>query len=309
MRVSIAPNGSQYPCILKEEKIDNEIKVTEGKSTEVQLPVIDRISVDAIRVQEANNAILRLANSVKMINQALDESNSPEPRSVAQTNVSDEISIPFQNVIQIANVVIGESPSPELTIDSEEIAITLVEHMNKTLMVLDEIRDADTPRGEGSLADKQGPEQLREIIVSAFKVTESIHELPTQTTLPGITFTHEGLLYVDRLSLKEAISANTVEVGRSIKTVTAALFETLPLCIDPNSGTLVYTGKGLEDGDYDKASKVSTVVNEELEKEKIELNNKLSMADLLISYSEKLIVELKPRSESTIDVVGDSHAG
>ncbi len=197
----------------------------------------------------------------------------------------------------------------ELPIDYEEIAIALIEHINKTLMALDEIRDAGVPRGEGPLADKQSFEQLREIILSAFKVAESIHELPIQTLLPGITFTHEGLLNVDRLSLREAISANSNEVGRASKTVTGALLETLPLCINPNSGALVYTGKRLEDDNHDKASKVSSAVNEELEKERIELDKKLGVADLLISYSEKHIVGLKPQSETTIDLMGDSHAG
>jgi len=309
MRVSIVPNGSQYPFSFKEEKIDNAIKVTEGRATGVQLPVTDKGSVDTVRVQEANNAMLRLTNSAKMMNKVFDESNSPEGCFVVQTNASDVNSFSFQDDIKITDIVIGESPLPELAIDYEEIAITLVEHMNETLRILDEICDADMPRNEGSLADKQGLEQLREIIFSALKVTESIHELPMQTLLPGITFTHEGLLNVDRLSLREAISANSNEVGRAIKTVTGALLETLPLCIDPNSGALVYTGMRLENDNYDKASKVSNAVSEDLEKERIELEKRLGVAELLISYSEKLIVDLKPQSETSNDVVGDSHAG
>jgi hypothetical protein len=98
--------------------------------------------------------------------------------------------------------------------------------------------------------------------------------------------------------LKEAISSNGDEAARVIKTIAAALFETLPLCIDPNSGALVYTGKRLEDSGDDKASKVLTAMSEDLEKERTELEKRLGVAEQLISHSHRFIESLMLSSEA-----------
>jgi hypothetical protein len=103
---------------------------------------------------------------------------------------------------------------------------------------------------------------------------------------------HDGSLSLNRKVLEKAISSNNEEAIRTVKTVTANLFETLPLCIDPNSGSLIYTGRKLEDGD-NRASKTIASLDEELEKERTELVNKLDMAESLISHSTQFIDSLK----------------
>jgi flagellar capping protein FliD len=165
--------------------------------------------------------------------------------------------------------------------------------MNKVLSVIKEasmeiINDSDTV--QGSLW------KLQEIIISAVKSSETLNELSKDLSLIGIKLTHDGSLSLDNKMLSEAISSKNQEVAQTIKAFTSNLFETLHLCVDPNSGNLIYTGRKLEDGD-DRTSKAIAALNEELEKERTELVNKLDMAELLISHSTQFIANLKFSSE------------
>jgi flagellar capping protein FliD len=101
-----------------------------------------------------------------------------------------------------------------------------------------------------------------------------------------------GLLSIDHQSLKEAISSNNNEVAQTVRVVAQSLCDTLPLCIDPNSGSLNYTGKRIEDDGDSKTSKALNSLDEELEKERAELDSRLKIVDELISYSNKLIDDL-----------------
>jgi hypothetical protein len=300
MKISVAPNGSQYPYIYKEDKLDNKTRIVEEKAKGIQLATTDGLLSNGNTIQAANNALLKLMHNARMINKTLDENPSLESDSVVQNGLSNRNSFPLEDVAKMTEVVVEKFPQQELNVDFEEIAITMVESVNEVLRIVNEIIDTDVPQGGNPQVNNNGLEKLKEIIVSALKVTNTIHEMPIDISLQSIKFVPEELFGVDHQSLKEAISSNTVEASQTIKTFARALVETLPLCIDPNSGALVYTGKRLEDEGEGKASKILAAVDEELEKERTELDKRLNVVESLMSYSNKLITDLKIQPEALI---------
>jgi hypothetical protein len=300
MRISTGLNCSQFPYLSKEEKINSKTKVPEVEVTGIQLRPADGFPSDIHLIQEANKAILRLSHQARMINLAMDEDLPQENEGIAPTNLTEKNPFALSDLTTIADVRIGEPQLPLLHTNLEEMAAALLERMNEVLRVNSGSSNAGIAPDDVAQEDKNSLEQIREIIVSALRIPETMNEAFRDLPSLGIKLMHDGLLSVERQSLKEAIFSNGGEVARAVKTVALNLFETLPLCIDPSSGTLIYTGERLEDGGDDKASKVLAAFGEELDKERTELEKRLSVAELLILYSNNLIADLKPQSEALI---------
>jgi hypothetical protein len=297
MKIWIASNGSQHPYFFKEDKVDNTTKVVDEKTTGIQLTTNDDRPSDINPIQAVNNAILRLVHNARIMDPVMDESLSLESEPVAKANFPDEHSLAEQDIIKTIDTATGEHRLLKINDDVEAIVITMVESVNEVLRIVSDIKEAGIAQDKSSPIGRNGLEQVREIIVSALKIPETINDVSIDTSLPGIKLAPQGFFSIDHQSLRDGISSNMADAARSIKTVAATLIEMLPLCVDPNSGALVYTGKRLEGDGDDKASEVLATVDEELEKEKVELDKRLSVAESLISYSSKLIEDLKPLSE------------
>lgn len=263
MRISAGSDDSQYfSYISKENKINNKVKASEVEVTGIQLSS-GSVPSDINTIQEANKAIMRLMQNIGTASESL---SGPQ--------------------------------LPMFHADLEEITVALVERVNEVLEIINKANNAGITPDKSTQTDKNGLEQLREIISSGMKIQESMNIDYQDFSSLGIKIMYDGLLNVDQKTLKEAISSSGGEVARVIKTVANTLFETLPLCIDPNSGALLYTGKRLEDRGDDKASKVLAAMREDLEKERAEIEKRLNIAELLISYSNSLIDDLMPSSEA-----------
>jgi hypothetical protein len=263
MSVPVDAIGSQnLSYISQERKILNQVKLSVVEASGIVL-VPDGFSSSQDTLQAINNTILRLMQTIGMVNE----------------NAS-------------------ALKSPLLNADLEETIATLVESINGALMIINEASNDDTATNKNSDAVQGCLCKLREIIESAVKTPETLNEVFRDFSSLGIKLIHDGLISLDHKTLKEAISSNGDEAARVIKTIAAALFETLPLCIDPNSGALVYTGKRLEDSGDDKASKVLAATSEDLEKERTELEKRLGVAELLIAHSNRFIDSLMLSSEA-----------
>lgn len=265
MRVPVDSNGSQNLLhITQERKTLHQVKLP---GVEVNGTAVDPGGNSSSQnpVQVVNNAILRLVQTLGMIKE-----------SVAGLHMSQ----------------------PNVNLD--EIVGTLVESINEVLRVVDEASKDGVETNKNIDAVQGCLCKLREIIVSAIKNQEITNELGWDFSSLGIKLLQDGLLDIDRKTLKDSLYSSKGDMTRVIKTISNNLFETLPLCIDPGSGSLVYTGKRIENDGDKKASKVLAAIDEELEKERTELDKRLSVADSLISYSNKLIDELKPQSEALL---------
>jgi hypothetical protein len=249
-------------------------------------------------------ALFSISQEPKILNQvklsgtenkviALDSGGSMPPHNTLQA-VNNTILRFMQTIAMVSENVSGHELLNQNT-DLEETIAALVKSMNKVLSVIKEasmVISNDSDIVQGSLW------KLQEIIISAVKTPQALNEeVSMDLSSIGIKLMHDGSLSLNHKVLKDAISSNNGETIRTIKAVTANLFETLPLCIDPNSGSLINTGRKLEDGDDDKASKAIAALNEELEKERAELVNKLDIAELLISHTTQFIANLKFSSE------------
>jgi hypothetical protein len=263
MSVPVDAIGSQNLSYISQERtILNQVKLSGVEANGiVAVPSGFKSSQDTL--QAINNTILRLMQTIGMVNE----------------NVS-------------------ALKSPPLNADLEETVATLVESVNRVLMIINEVSNDDMATNKNSEAVKGSLCMLREIIESAVKTPDALNQESRDFSTLGIKLIHDGLINLDHKTLKEAISSNVDEAERVIKTITAALFETLPLCIDPNSGALVYTGKRLEDSGDDKASKVLTAMGEDLEKERTELEKRLGVAEQLISHSHRFIDSFMLSSEA-----------
>ena len=263
MSIPVDAIGSQnLSYISQERKILNQVKLSGVEASGI---VFDPGGNSSFQnsVQVVNNAILRLMHTIGMVNE----------------NVSG-------------------LQSPLLNADLEETVATLVESVNGVLRIINEVSNDDIATNKNSDAVQGCLCRLREIIESAVKTPETLNEVSRDFSSLGIKLIHDGLISLDHKTLKEAISSNGDEAVRVIKTITAILFETLPLCIDPNSGALVYKGKRLEDSGDDKASKVLAAMGEDLEKERTELGKRLGVAEQLISHSHRFIDSLTLSSEA-----------
>jgi hypothetical protein len=257
MSVPVEAIGSQnLSYISQERKILHQVKLSGVEANGVVLvPGVFSSSKDTL--QTVNNAILRLMQTIGMTNESVSGLQLPTPNG-----------------------------------DLEETIATLVESVNGVLRIINEASSDDMATNKNTDAVQGCLCKLRQIIESAVKTPEILNEVSGDFSLLGITLIHDGLINLDHKTLKEAISSNGDEAARVIKTITATLFETLPLCIDPNSGALVYTGKRLDESGDDKASKVLAAMSEDLEKERIELEKRLCVAEQLISHSHRFIDSL-----------------
>ena len=265
MRVPVDLNGSQnLSYITQERKTLHQVK---PQGVEVNGIVLYPGGNSSFQnpVQVVNNAILRLVQTLGMTKESVVGLQMSQPNA-----------------------------------DLEEIVGKLVESISEVLRIVDEASQDGVETNKNSDTVQGCLCKLREIIVSAIKNQEIANELDWDFSSMGIKLLQDGSLDIDRITLKDSLSSSKGDMTRVIKTISTNLFETLPLCIDPGSGTLVYTGKKIEDDGDKKASKVLATIDEELEKERTELNKRLSVADLLISYSNKLIDELKPQSEALL---------
>jgi hypothetical protein len=263
MSVPLEAIGSQdLSYISQERKILHQVKLSGvGDNGTVMAP--DGLSSSQNTLQGVNNTILRLMQTMGMVSESVSGHQLPKPIA-----------------------------------DPEETVAALVESVNGALRIINEAGSDEVATNKNSDTVQGCLCKFKEIIVSAFRTPENLDEVFNDFSSFGIKLIHDGSLSLDRKTLKEAISSNGSEAARVMKTIAGTLLETLPLCIDPNSGALVYTGKRLEDSGDDKASKVLAEMNEELEKERSELEKRLSTAELLISYSNRLIDDLKPSSEA-----------
>ena len=263
MSVPLDAIGSQNLSYISQERtILNQVKLSGVEANGIVL-VPGGFSSFQDTLQVINNAILRLMQTIGNVNE----------------NVS-------------------ALKSPPLNADLEETVATLVESVNGVLMIINEVSNDDMATKKNTDAVQGCLCKLREIIESAVKTPEILNEVSRDFSSLGIKLIHDGLISLDHKTLKEAISSNGDEAARVIKTITTALFETLPLCIDPNSGALVYTGKRLENSGEDKASKVLAAMSEDLEKERTELEKRLGVAEQLISHSHRFIESLMLSSEA-----------
>lgn len=255
--------GSQnLSYISQERKILNQVKISGVEANGIVLvPGVFSSSKDTL--QAVNNTILRLIQTIGMVNESLSALELPPP-------------------------------NPDL----EETFATLVESVNGVLMIINEVSNDDMATNKNSDEVQGCLCKLREIIESAVKTPEILNEVSRDFSSLGIKLIHDGLINLDHKTLKEAISSNGDEAARVIKIITATLFETLPLCIDPNSGALIYAGKRLEDSCDDKASKVLAAMSEDLEEERTELEKRLGVAEQLISHSHRFIDSLTLSSEA-----------
>jgi len=263
MRVTVDSKGYQALfSISQEPKILNQIKLSDAETKAIVLdsggPIPPHNTLQAV-----NNTILRFMLTVGMVSE----------------NVS------------------GHELSNQNT-DLEEAIAAFVESVNGILRNINEASGDDMVVNKNSDKVQGSFQKIQEIIITAVKTQETLsEEVSMDLSSIGIKLMHDGSLGLDHKVLKEAISSNNGETTRTIKAVTANIFETLPLCINPDSGSLIYTGRKLEDGDDNKASKAIAALNEELEEERTKLVNKLDIAELLISHSTQFIVNMKFSSE------------
>ena len=263
MSVPVDAIGSQNLSYISQERtILNQVKLSGVEANGIVL-VPGGFSSSKDTLQAVNNTILRLMQTIGMVSESVSGLQLTPPNA-----------------------------------DLEEAVATLVESVNGALRIINEASNDDIATNKNSNTVQGCLCKLREIIESAVKTPETFNEVFRDFSSLGIKLIHDGFTSLDHKTLKEAISSNGDEATRVIKTIATTLLETLPLCIDPNSGALVYTGKRLEDSGDDKASKVLAAMSEDLEKERAELEKRLSVAELLISHSNQLIDDLKPSPEA-----------
>ena len=250
-------------------------------------------------LQETNLSILRLTEHVRTLNLAIDGNVSWGGENVVPVVSSDINSFMSPDLAKMEDADVVNTESSEASIDLEELAVALMESVNEVLrtVITSEVNDSKTTTDINSQADKQYMGELRAIIASAVKTLDDTNAVYRDLSSVGIKLTPKGLFEVDSKTFKEAVASSGNEVARVIKTVASNLLETLPLCIDPNSGALIYTGKRLEDSGDDKAARVLAAMSEDLEKYRTELEKRLGVAEALIAHSNRLIDSLTVPSE------------
>jgi molybdopterin converting factor small subunit len=260
MRVPADSSGYQnLAYISRDAKILNQVKLSEGKTSWNAL-ISAGFTSSQNTLQAVNTTILRLMQTIGRANESVQFSQ--------------------QNI------------------DLEKTVAALVENLNEVLRIINESTSNDIATNKNISIAPDCLLKLKGIIVSVLKTNKSLNEIFKDFSSLGIKLMQDDSLSLDNKTLHEAISSNPGEAARSVKTIAGTLFETLPLCIDPNSGALVYTGRRLEDSGDDTTAKVLATLSEELEKERTELEKRLSIADLLISHSNNLIDGLKPQVEA-----------
>lgn len=290
MRISIDLNSIQYAYIRDKVKIDDTNKkdftaLNSTLSNSLGFPA----NIDIL--QKANNAVFKLAQNAISIILSLEEGFLPENESATPVKLTDKISLMGHDFAEI----IGAGKDGLKLSDEclEDLVVKLVEGMNEVLGLSNKEIISGVSCNKSLTTDGDGLQTLKEIILSALNIPEAMNGGSLSLSLLRVKIMENGLLSIDHQSLKEAISSNTIEVARTIKAVAHNLCDTLPLCIDPNSGALNYTGKRIEgDGEEEETSKALKAIDEEFEKEKAVLDSRLRATDELISYSNKLLEDL-----------------
>lgn len=183
----------------------------------------------------------------------------------------------------------------------EKAFAALAKALNEILRIVDGENNQVLPVTNGGIKLEGSLCALKEIILSAIGDPHVLNEPLTDLSGVGITtFISHGGIGLDAKGMKEALSPAPGEVIRTAKFVASALCETLPLCVDPNSGSLVFTGRKLNGDGEDKTARAVSDLGDEMEKARTELEGRLRTADSLISCSRQLINELTPAPESFI---------
>lgn len=209
--------------------------------------------------------------------------------------------------MQSLEIVCKELVSGELIQKSnnlENIVVLFIDKVNGLLRIINKEKNDHTivPNTDNDTIQRS-LRMVNEIIISALDISDVIGEEDLlHLSSIGVKRMKDGLFGIDNEVIKETISSNGKEVAKTFKMVSSALLETMPFCIDPNTGNLRYIRKKLkEDGD-DSTSRVSGALSERLEREKIELMKKLNITELLISRSSQFIENLEISSELCTDV-------
>lgn len=289
MRISVDLNSIQYAYIRDKGKIDDTSKkdITVLKST-LSNCVGFPVNIDIF--QKTNNVVFRLAQKALAIILALEEGFRPENESATTTKLPEKLSLMGND---LAEHFCAAKDGLHLSNEGlEDLVVKLVKGMNEVLGLASKEIESGVSNSKSLTSDGDGLQTLKEIILSALNTPEALNDGSTSPLFLRVKLMANGLLSIDHQSLKEAISSNNNEVARTVRVIAQSLCDTLPLCIDPNSGSLNYTGKRIEDDGDSKTSKALNAIDEELEKERAELDSRLKIVDELISYSNKLIDDL-----------------
>lgn len=293
MRIPVGPNNSRYAFDADKFRIDKTIK-TRVADSKKQLSNPDGFPVNIDILQKTNNVVFKLTQNALSIILALEEGFLPENESATSIKLPDNITLKGHDLAEIFGA--GKDGLQLSNEGLEDLVVKLVKAMNVVLGLANKEINQEAGSSRGLITNGDGLQTIKEIILSALNITEVMNDGSLSSSLLRVKLMANDLLSIDHQSLKDAISSNNGEVARTVRVVAQALCDTLPLCIDPNSGTLIYTGKRVVDDGDSKTSKALNAIDEELEKEKVELDTRLKVVDELISYSNKLIDDLMYQS-------------
>ena len=264
MRVSVNSKGCKdLFSFSQDNKIQNQVRPSDIEINAIAIHSYHTTSLQNT-LQTANNAILRLVQSIEMINKSV---------SV------DE----FQN----QNVTL------------EQAITKLIESMNETLSIINKVSDNfEIASNKNNNTTQDSLRKLQEMIITIFKDPEIMgEEVSADLSSFGIKLMKDGSIDINQKALKEAIILDNKEVTKAIKSVVTSLFEKMPLYIDPNSGNLINIRRKIDKESDNNTSKITAALKEKLEKERTELIKKLNLTDLLMVHSGNFIESLKLSAE------------
>jgi len=257
MRVSIDKWGSGIvPFGSQRFKTSDQRKVPEAVSNGTGLGC-EGLSVSQGSLQAVNNALLRLIQTINRI-------FNPEP---------------------------GPELAPSVTGFNEEVK-ALVEGLNEVLQSISDAGSDNSGTDKGTSLANVYLCKVRGVIASSLetgKVEDGIPDAPVMV----IELVDNGSVRRNSRELTESTGADGRGVGQAIKAVASTLVENLPLCIDPNSGNMLYVPREAERRDDDEASKALASLRDELDKERTVLEKQLNTANLLIAHCNGFVHVLK----------------
>jgi hypothetical protein len=259
MRVQADSKNYQDLLLASQGRIAlNQLKISDFRINKIDSHLGEETSQNTLHV--VNNAILRLIQSIEMVNKNLS-----------------------------AGELSNQSSNLERTIT------VLIESVNGLLTIKNKAdNDNSMATGRNSDAIQSSLQRLQEIIITILNPSGILSKRASlDLSLLGIKLMQDGLLGIDHKVIKEAVLSNSQEVTSTVKAFSTSLLETMSFCIDPNSGNLLCIGRKLEEKGDGGTSKVFEALNEKLEKERAELMKTLNLAELLISQSRQFIENLK----------------
>lgn len=259
MRVQADSKSYQDLLLASQGRIAlNQLKISDAQINKIDSCLSESTLQNTL--QAVNNAILRLIQSIEMVN-----------KNLLAGEFSNQINNLERTITALAESVNG-----------------LLTSINKA----DNDNNIATSRNNDAI--QSSLQRLQEIIIAILSAPGIVSKrVSLDLSLLGIKLMQNGLLGIDNKVIKEALLANSKEVTRTVKAFSTSLLETMSFCIDPNSGNLLYIGRKLEEEGDGGAPKVFEALNERLEKERAELMKGLSLAELLISQSGQFIENLK----------------